>query len=291
MDDLENTNNIRFLRRQYKDPMTGEADWRIIHETAGVLTDSLVHPQTQPAQGQNGTGGPGQTFGTLTSNLPFGSSMSASTDESADQPAPKAVGLLFRPSDRGPLGNAHGGVSATDDDTQSPMNAEAPSQNPPPAEATNQAPAAAAQDPNAPTNQAAGAGGGAGSGQPGTTPTDVANMINYQLRSPRQLANTTSGQQSQGVTGGGIGIAGVASKSNFQGIRVYNDKRKYKEWEFVFDMSKLQQLQGAQQPQQQVQSPLGQQSQSPFQSTTQQPNGTGTGSGGTTPAPNPNPNP
>ncbi|HSA92567.1 MAG TPA: hypothetical protein VLE48_06100 [Terriglobales bacterium] len=31
MEDLENTNNLRFLRRRYKDPMTESGEWRIIH--------------------------------------------------------------------------------------------------------------------------------------------------------------------------------------------------------------------------------------------------------------------
>ena len=40
--DLENTNNIRFLRQRYKDPMTGTDEWRLIHVNGGVFTDSLT---------------------------------------------------------------------------------------------------------------------------------------------------------------------------------------------------------------------------------------------------------
>ena len=41
MDDLETTNNIRFLRHKYKDPMTGKDDWRIIHMGPGGMSDGL----------------------------------------------------------------------------------------------------------------------------------------------------------------------------------------------------------------------------------------------------------
>src|SRR5258708_26645834 len=45
LDDLETTRNIRFLRRRYKDPMTGKDEWRLIHVgPGGVLTDSIIKP-------------------------------------------------------------------------------------------------------------------------------------------------------------------------------------------------------------------------------------------------------
>ncbi len=46
---LEKTNNIRFLRRRYKDPLTGKAEWRLIHAgPGGVLVDSLVNKPAGP---------------------------------------------------------------------------------------------------------------------------------------------------------------------------------------------------------------------------------------------------
>jgi len=51
IEELESTNNIRFLRKRYLDPMTGKEKWRLIHINGGVLTDSIV-PKSQPGQGQ-----------------------------------------------------------------------------------------------------------------------------------------------------------------------------------------------------------------------------------------------
>ncbi len=43
LEQLENTNNFRFLRRRYKDPVTGKDEWRLIHiGPGGMLTDSLT---------------------------------------------------------------------------------------------------------------------------------------------------------------------------------------------------------------------------------------------------------
>ncbi|MEJ5370194.1 MAG: hypothetical protein WHT08_17930 [Bryobacteraceae bacterium] len=44
IEDLESTNNIRFLRKRFRDPITGSDEWRLIHvDAAGQYIDSLVH--------------------------------------------------------------------------------------------------------------------------------------------------------------------------------------------------------------------------------------------------------
>ncbi len=63
-DQLENTNNMRFLRRRYKDPFTGKDDWRLLHAGGpnGALIDSKVKVTNLNGQNQNGQtqNGPGQ---------------------------------------------------------------------------------------------------------------------------------------------------------------------------------------------------------------------------------------
>jgi hypothetical protein len=44
----------------------------------------------------------------------------------------------------------------------------------------------------------------------------------------------------------GGGIAGVASESTGPAIKVYNERKKYNEWEFVYDQSKDRGLAGMQ---------------------------------------------
>jgi len=53
IEDLENTNGRRFLRKRYLDPMTGKDEWRIIHINNGVLVDSI---NNKPKQGDQQEG-------------------------------------------------------------------------------------------------------------------------------------------------------------------------------------------------------------------------------------------
>jgi type II secretory pathway pseudopilin PulG len=53
IEQLEDTNHIRFLRKKYKDPMTGEADWKMVH----VGEAQIKIPTPNP--GLSGSGNPG----------------------------------------------------------------------------------------------------------------------------------------------------------------------------------------------------------------------------------------
>ena len=61
IEDLENTNNIRFLRKRYKDPMTGK-DFKPLHMTDVQMSFSGVPGGGLPPGGLN-TSGPGGTNG------------------------------------------------------------------------------------------------------------------------------------------------------------------------------------------------------------------------------------
>jgi hypothetical protein len=78
--------------------------------------------------------------------------------------------------------------------------------------------------------------------QPGTntnTPNQAADLIRNILTTPRPGGMPTSNAPGQTIGGG---LAGVASTSDGEGVKVYNDHTNYAEWEFVFDYSKPKQI-------------------------------------------------
>jgi hypothetical protein len=79
-------------------------------------------------------------------------------------------------------------------------------------------------------SQSGGASGGAAI-PPGSS---AAQMIQQMLTTPR---TTSLGTPGTGVAGTG-GIAGIASKAEGSGIKLYNERSKYKEWEFLYEPQK-----------------------------------------------------
>jgi hypothetical protein len=93
IEELESTNNIRFLRKRYVDPMTGKDKWRLIHVNGGVLTDSII-PKNKP--GQNGD----QQQANTNTFIGEGPVMGATNDPSQQQINP---GMRRRASDDRPV--------------------------------------------------------------------------------------------------------------------------------------------------------------------------------------------
>jgi hypothetical protein len=79
-------------------------------------------------------------------------------------------------------------------------------------------------------------------GQP-AVPNQGLEMINKILTTPRSQMNMAVPGASGLQIGGGI--AGVASVFEGPSIKVYNEREKYQEWEFVYDMKKDKRLLGA----------------------------------------------
>ena len=296
IDDLESTSNIRFLRRRYKDPLTGKDEWRLIHiGPAGQLTDSLIQRLDPLKNGKD-------------KSLNASSSPDGSTgDPNAATGTDPQTGQLWargRPSDK-VLTSANGGPPPAPEDANGPPQPQYPQQPQYPAGQPGyppqpQFPVANTGQPfnPAPPGQANTAAGiiqqilttprqlpaGVGYPAPGSpagfnSPNGFNAQGNYQPQSgqagnqlqpgqPGQPSNPSSGStfnNPSGTTGinastnigaGGGGIAGVASTASGSGIMVINDRRKFREWEFVYDVTKDKTMGGGvqnQQPQNQQQ--------------------------------------
>ncbi len=103
MEQLEKTNNIRFLRQKYVDPMTGKADWRLIHvgEQKTTVKGFFGQPLTGVASSALGSAS-GTSFGGGPSTVGGG----------AGSPGGALGGSAAGGLGSGGLGTGSGGLSA-----------------------------------------------------------------------------------------------------------------------------------------------------------------------------------
>ena len=79
MDALKQTNNVRFLRKEYVDPLTGKPDWRVIHLGEQKTTVKGFFGQEL---GGLATSGAGSSMGTSSLGSPIGSSVGGTSSTS-----------------------------------------------------------------------------------------------------------------------------------------------------------------------------------------------------------------
>jgi type II secretory pathway pseudopilin PulG len=164
IEDLESTNNLRFLRKRYKDPITGQ-DFKLLHFGEVKMTFS-----------------PGLA-GAVNVNAP--SSLNGNS-------------VFGQPQTAGSFGGATGfGVAARPGST--------------PDASTN-------ADPNQPTD-----------------PNSAASSSGSATAQDGQQPGAGPGNALPGQTFGGMPVVGVVSTSKKEGIREFNHKRKYSEWQFIYD--------------------------------------------------------
>lgn len=178
LEDLESANNLRFLRKRYKDPITGQ-DFKLLHFGEVRLTFSGAMGVggvngANPLNNPNGLGAQPQPGG-----LNAGSNFSNAASAGAQNSFGANSNTLQGNNPNGPQGN-----SSANTPTDQNQNA----------------------DPNAPQQPS-------GPQQPGTS----------------------SGDQLSGQTFGGGPVVGVASSSKKDTIREFNHKKKYNEWQFIYD--------------------------------------------------------
>jgi type II secretory pathway pseudopilin PulG len=117
MEQLEKTNNIRFLRQQYVDPLTGKADWRIIKvgeaktTVKGFFGKPLtgLTPGLGSAAGMASSGGIGAGAAGVSSP---GATSPGSTSPGSALGGSSSIGSPLGGSSAGGLGSPLGGTSA-----------------------------------------------------------------------------------------------------------------------------------------------------------------------------------
>jgi type II secretory pathway pseudopilin PulG len=224
IEQLESTNNIRFLRKRYKDPLTKDGKWVLLHynDVAASFVGNGgpgVSAASLGALGQQGLGTPaGQqgsspfgssTFGNSNSNTSggFGSS---SFGGGTTQPAGGSQGTLFQQQQQ----SLSGGQQGTSGSTFGSSNAQTTT-----------------GDSSSSTTSGSTFGSPGGSSFGGGTAATPGGGSN-----PNAPSTTLGGQQGLGGQTLGAGaIVGVASKSKDPTIRIYNKKKTYDEWQFIYN--------------------------------------------------------
>jgi type II secretory pathway pseudopilin PulG len=204
LEDLDNSNQMRFLRKHYKDPLNKNGDFKLLHYGepgvtlgGGFSLGGGSIPGATPAgspSGLNGSGPGGSGFG----GSAFGGSESGGSGFGSSGSGGSGVnssGIFSQSSGFGGSSNSGFGANANS------------------ASGTN---GTSANQPTVPD----------GSQTPSTSGDSGSSGISGN-------GATDQSSSSQLVVGGAI--VGVASVSKKTTIREFNHKKKYNEWQFIYD--------------------------------------------------------
>jgi len=203
LEDLDNTNNLRYLRKHYKDPLNKNQDFRLLHYGeqgvtlgGGFSIGGGSIPGATPAgspSGLNGSGSSSSGFGSGLGGSSFGGSSFGGSGPGGS--GVNSNGVFSQSSGFG--GSSNSGLGANSNNASGPNGTSANQTTVPDGSQTS----STSDDSGAAKISASGA--------------------------------SDSSSSTQLVSGGPI--VGVASISKKTTIREFNHKKKYNEWQFVYD--------------------------------------------------------
>jgi len=211
IEDLENTNNVRFLRRRYKDPITGQ-DFKILHYGDVQMAGGVGIAGAMPAAAMSAMGG-----------IPAGLGAGALN---AAQTAQAAAAMVAMQS--GMASGFGGGQSASP--FASLQASQQPSQSSPLSSVQQSSLQQSSQSP-----QDAGASGSQNGSGGGDSSSNGSNGSGSTSGTQPGQGSSSSGDKLSGQVFGGGPIVGVTSASKKTTIREYNHKNHYNQWQFIYD--------------------------------------------------------
>jgi type II secretory pathway pseudopilin PulG len=218
LEDLDNTNNLRYLRKHYKDPLTGK-DFKLLHfGEPGVTLGGGFSIGGGSIPGANPAGSPtaptGNSFGSNGSGF-GGSAFGGSGPGGSAFGASGSGGSGFGGSAFGGSGPGNSGVNSSGVFSQS---------------------SGFGGNSNSGFGNSNNASGSTGTSASQTTAPDGSQISSSSQDSSSTKAGangSTDSSSTQLVAGGPI--VGVASLSKKTTIREFNKKKKYNEWQFLYD--------------------------------------------------------
>ncbi len=208
IDQLEKTNEIRFLRKRYRDPVTGKDEWHLIHYGEAKVKPTGLFGQPLAASGL-GTAAAAMTNGIGSNGAIGGAGMNSSSAFGGQSGSSSSAFGSSGIGGNSAFGSSGASGSAFNSGTPTPT---APTPDP----GTGATPITGATGATATTGTAGTTTGGSTTGEASTS----------------AFGTPATGQNQ---TFGGAGIVGVSSTSLKASIREFKKQKHYNEWEFVYD--------------------------------------------------------
>jgi|HubBroStandDraft_1064217.scaffolds.fasta_scaffold83791_2 hypothetical protein len=219
IDQLMNTNQVRFLRKRYTDPFTGKDDWKIIYfgqahiRPLGLFGQPIMGGATAGSSGLGGTGTGGMATPIGSSGSTSGSAFGGSTDGSSGSSSfGSGSGSSFGSGSGSSFGSGSGSSFGSGSGSSYGSGS---------GSSIGSGSGSTASGSMYASASGSGSGSGSSTGTGSTTGSGTGSAF--------------GSTGSSGSTLGGGPIVGVVIPDTRASIKEYKKQKHYNEWEFVYD--------------------------------------------------------